>query len=114
MPLVAGALMILALLVLVITVANVVNLLYARAADREPDMPVYNIHSLAQQIVSSPLGMFPMRMGTIIAGGQGLIALFLATLGLYGLISQSVKRRTHEIGIRIALGATHGNVSIVA
>ncbi|MGD0858456.1 MAG: ABC transporter permease [Terracidiphilus sp.] len=79
-------------------------------AQLDPDMPVYNIRSLDQQIVSSPLGMFPMRMGTIIAGGQGLIALFLATLGLYGLISHSVKQRTHEIGIRIALGATHSQV----
>jgi len=79
-------------------------------AQLNPDMPVYNIRSLDQQIVSSPLGMFPMRMGTIIAGGQGLIALFLATLGLYGLISHSVKRRTHEIGVCIALGATHGKV----
>jgi ABC-type antimicrobial peptide transport system permease subunit len=51
-----------------------------------------------------------MRMGTIIAGGQGIIALFLATLGLYGLISQSVKRRTHEVGIRMALGATSSSV----
>ncbi len=77
-------------------------------AQLDPEMPVYNIRSLDQQIVSSPLGMFPMRMGTIIAGGQGLIALFLATLGLYGLISYSVKQRTHEIGIRIALGASRG------
>jgi predicted permease len=79
-------------------------------AQLDPDMLVYNIRTLDQQIVSSPMGMAPMRMGTIIAGGQGLIALFLATLGLYGLISQSVKRRTHEIGIRIALGAKPGNV----
>jgi predicted permease len=76
----------------------------------DPDMPVFNIRSLDEQIVSSPLGMFPMRMGTIIAGGQGLIALFLAALGLYGLISQSVKQRTQEIGIRIALGATRVKV----
>jgi ABC-type antimicrobial peptide transport system permease subunit len=79
-------------------------------AQLDPDMPVYNIRTMDQQIASSPMGMAPMRMGTIIAGGQGLIALFLATLGLYGLISHSVKRRTHEIGIRIALGATHGKV----
>jgi predicted permease len=79
-------------------------------AQLDPEMPVYNIRSLDQQITSSPMGMAPMRMGTFIAGGQGLIALFLATLGLYGLISQSVKRRTHEIGIRIALGAKPGNV----
>jgi ABC-type antimicrobial peptide transport system permease subunit len=73
-------------------------------------MPVYNIRTLDQQVISSPMGMAPMRMGTIIAGGQGLIALFLATLGLYGLVSQSVKRRTHEIGIRMALGAKPRNV----
>jgi predicted permease len=79
-------------------------------AQLDPDLPVYKIRTLDQQIVSSPMGMAPMRMGTIIAGGQGIIALFLATLGLYGLISQSVKRRTHEIGIRIALGAKPGNV----
>jgi predicted permease len=79
-------------------------------AQLDPEMSVYNIRTMDQQIASSPMGMAPMRMGTIIAGGQGLIALFLATLGLYGLISHSVKRRTHEIGIRIALGATHGKV----
>ncbi len=79
-------------------------------AQLDPDLPVYKIRTLDQQIASSPLGMAPMRIGTIIAGGQGLIALFLATLGLYGLISHSVKRRTHEIGIRIALGAKPGNV----
>jgi predicted permease len=79
-------------------------------AQLDPDMPVYNIRSLDQQIASSPMGMGAMRWGTLIAGGQGIIALFLATLGLYGLISHSVKRRTHEIGIRIALGARPGNV----
>jgi predicted permease len=79
-------------------------------AQLDPNLPVYNIRTLDKQIASSPMAMAPMRMGTIIAGGQGLIALFLATLGLYGLISHSVKRRTHEIGIRIALGAKPGNV----
>ena len=79
-------------------------------AQLDPDLPVYNIRTLDQQIASSPMGMAPMRMGTIIVGGQGIIALFLATLGLYGLISHSVKRRTNEIGVRMALGAKPGNV----
>ena len=51
-------------------------------AQIDPDMPVFNIRSLDQQITTSPMGMAPMRMGTIIAGTQGIIALFLATLGL--------------------------------
>jgi predicted permease len=79
-------------------------------AQLDPEMPVFNSRTLDQQIAGSPMGMGAMRWGTLIAGGQGIIALFLATLGLYGLISQSVKRRTHEIGIRIALGAKPGNV----
>jgi predicted permease len=79
-------------------------------AQLDPNLPVYNIRTLDKQIASSPMAMAPMRMGTIIAGGQGLIALFLATLGLYGLISHSVKRRTHEIGIRMAFGAKPGSV----
>jgi predicted permease len=79
-------------------------------AQLDPEMPVYHVHTLDQQIASSPLGMAPMRMGTVIAGTQGIIALFLASLGLYGLISHKMKRRTHEIGIRMALGATSDSV----
>ena len=79
-------------------------------AQLDPDLPLYNIRTMDQQIASSALAMAPMRLGTEIAGTQGVIALFLATLGLYGLVSHSVKRRTHEMGIRMALGAEPGNV----
>lgn len=79
-------------------------------AQLDPEMAVYNVRTLDQQIASSPLGMAPMRMGTVIAGTQGIIALFLASLGLYGLISHKAKRRTHEIGIRMALGAASNSV----
>jgi putative ABC transport system permease protein len=74
-------------------------------AQLDPDLPLYNIRTMEQQIAGSPLALMPLRFGTVIAGTQGMIALFLATLGLYGLISHSAKRRTHEIGIRLALGA---------
>ena len=79
-------------------------------AQLDPDLPLYNIRTMDQQIAGSPMAMAPMRFGTVIAGTQGVIALFLATLGLYGLLSHSVKRRTHEMGIRMALGAKPGNV----
>jgi predicted permease len=79
-------------------------------AQLDPDLPLYNVRTMDQQIADSPMAMAPMRFGTVIAGAQGLIALFLAILGLYGLISHSVKRRTHEIGIRMALGAKRGKM----
>jgi len=79
-------------------------------AQLDPDMPIYNIRTLDQQIANSPMGMAPLRFGAVIAGAQGAIALFLASLGLYGLISHSVKQRTREVGIRMALGATSSSV----
>ena len=71
----------------------------------DPDLPLSNVRTMEQQIASSPLGLLPLRMGATIAGTQGLIALLLAALGIFGLVSFAVTRRTREIGIRMALGA---------
>jgi len=48
----------------------------------------------------------PYRFGAILAGAQGGIALLLASAGIFGLIAFAVARRTREIGIRMALGAS--------
>ena len=76
----------------------------------DPDLPLYNVRTMEQQMASSPLGLMPLRMGATIAGAQGLVALLLAALGIFGLVSFAVTRRTREIGIRMALGARTADV----
>ncbi len=54
--------------------------------------------------------LFPPRMAALLLGVLGLLALVLATTGLYGVVSFTVSRRTREMGIRISLGADAGSV----
>jgi predicted permease len=71
----------------------------------DPDLPLHDVRTMDQQIARSAFALMPMRMGSLIAGVQGMIALLLAALGIFGLVSFAVARRTREIGIRMAMGA---------
>lgn len=73
----------------------------------DPHLPLYNIKSLAAEIDES---LVQERLVTWLSAAFGVLATLLTALGLYGVLTFSVARRTREIGIRVALGAQRGDV----
>jgi predicted permease len=76
----------------------------------EPDLPLYDVQSMTKAL-DSGRGRFLVRVAALFAGVLALIALVLTVAGLYGIVSYVTGERMHEIGVRIALGATAASIA---
>jgi predicted permease len=76
-------------------------------ASVDPNLPIVSIDTLQEQVASQ---LTQQRLLARLTSSFGILSLILASIGLYGVTAYNAGRRTNEIGVRIALGATRGHV----
>jgi predicted permease len=78
----------------------------------DPNMPVTDVQTMRTSL-SGGNGFFVFKVGAVLAASLGILGLILAVVGVYGVVSFAASQRTHEIGIRMALGASRKNILLL-